>query len=58
MTRKILGLCDSILGFSCLSIGLLKTGFIRSGNADLTPDDDDELEAYLWPIVREMVKRR
>lgn len=44
------------LGFSCLSIDLLKMGLIRSGNTDLTPDDDDKLEAYLWPIVREMIK--
>ena len=32
-------------------------GLIRSGNTDLTPmSDDDELTAYLWPIVREMIK--
>lgn len=42
--------------FSCLSIDLLKMGLIRSGNTSLTPMDDPELEAYLWPIVREMVK--
>ncbi|MBQ7089776.1 MAG: hypothetical protein IJN82_01530, partial [Clostridia bacterium] len=30
---------------------------IRSGNTDLTPmSEDDALTAYLWPIVREMVK--
>ena len=39
-----------------LSIDHLKMGLIRSGNTDLTPMDDDELTAYLWPIVREMVK--
>ena len=40
-----------------LSIDHLKMGLIRSGNTDLTPmSDDDELTAYLWPIVREMVK--
>ena len=40
-----------------LSIDHLKMGLIRSGNTDLTPmSDDDKLTAYLWPIVREMVK--
>ena len=40
----------------CLSIDLLKMGLIRSGNTDLTPEDDLELESYLWPIVREIIK--
>ena len=40
-----------------LSIDHLKMGLIRSGNTELTPmDDDEKLTAYLWPIVREMVK--
>lgn len=39
-----------------LSIDLLKMGLIRSGYTDLTPEDDKELEVYLWPIVREMIK--
>lgn len=40
-----------------LSIDHLKMGLIRSGNTSLTPmSDDDDLTAYLWPIVREMVK--
>ena len=40
-----------------LSIDHLKMGLIRSGNTELTPmSDDGELTAYLWPIVREMVK--
>lgn len=40
-----------------LSIDHLKMGLIRSGNTDLTPmSDDKELTAYLWPIVREMIK--
>lgn len=39
-----------------LSIDLLKMGLIRSGNTDLTPYDDNELEVYLWPIVREIIK--
>ena len=43
-------------GVPYLSIYHLKMGLIRSGNTDLTPDDDDALTEYLWPIVREMVK--
>ena len=40
-----------------LSIDHLKMGLIRSGNTELTPmSDDTELTAYLWPIVREMIK--
>ena len=40
-----------------LSIDHLKMGLIRSGNTALTPmSDDRDLTAYLWPIVREMVK--
>ena len=43
-------------GYPHLSIDHLKMGLIRSGNTDLTPEDDEELTGYLWPIVREMVK--
>lgn len=43
-------------GYPYLSMDHLKMGLIRSGNTDLTPEDDDELTAYLWPIVREMIK--
>ena len=40
-----------------LSIDHLKMGLIRSGNTELTPmDEDAELTAYLWPIVREIIK--
>ena len=40
-----------------LSIDHLKMGLIRSKNIDLTPmSDDKDLTAYLWPIVREMIK--
>ena len=39
-----------------LSIDHLKMGLIRSGNTDLTPEDDDKLVGYLWPIVCEMIK--
>ena len=39
-----------------LSIDHLKMGLIRSGYTDLTPEDDNELTDYLWPVVREIVK--
>ena len=40
-----------------LSIDHLKMGLIRSGQTELTPmSEDGALTAYLWPIVREMVK--
>ncbi|MDE6156115.1 MAG: adenylate kinase [Eubacterium sp.] len=40
-----------------LSIDHLKMGLIRSGNTDLTPESDDNvLTAYLWNIVKEMMK--
>lgn len=39
-----------------LSIDHLKMGLIRSGKTELTPEDDDELTGYLWPIVREIIK--
>ena len=43
--------------FPYLSIDHLKMGLIRSGQTALTPTSTEkELTAYLWPIVREMVK--
>ena len=39
-----------------LSIDHLKMGLIRSGKTELTPEDDDALTTYLWPIVCEMIK--
>ena len=42
--------------YPCLSIDHLKMGLIRSGNTSLTPEDDEALTDYLWPIVREMIK--
>ncbi len=39
-----------------LSADHLKMGLIRSGNTALTPEDDDALTEYLWPILREMIK--
>ena len=42
--------------FPYLSIDHLKMGLIRSGNTGLTPADDEALTAYLWPIIKEIVK--
>lgn len=42
--------------FPYLSIDHIKMGLIRSRNTELTPEDDNELEDYLWPIIREIVK--
>lgn len=42
--------------YPILSIDLLKMGLIRSGNTSLTPEDDEKLEEYLWPIIKEMIK--
>ena len=39
-----------------VSVDHLKMGLIRSGNTKLTPEDDDDLTCYLWPIVREIIK--
>lgn len=40
-----------------LSIDHLKMGLIRSGNTALTPySSDSELTAYLWNIVKEIIK--
>lgn len=44
------------LKFPYLSVDHLKMGLIRSGKTDLTPEDDDELTEYLWPVVREWIK--
>ena len=42
--------------FPYMSIDHLKMGLIRSGNTTLTPEDDDDLTNYLWPIIREIIK--
>jgi len=44
-------------GYPYLSTDHLKMGLIRSGNTELTPmSNDNDLTAYLWPIVREIIK--
>ena len=52
LAQKLLETCH----YPYLSMDHLKMGLIRSGHTDLTVCDDDALTAYLWPIVREMVK--
>ena len=42
--------------FPYLSMDHLKMGLIRGGYTRLTPEDDDALTGYLWPVVREIVK--
>jgi len=39
-----------------LSIDHLKMGLIRSGYTNLTPENDNRLTDYLWPVIREIVK--
>ena len=39
-----------------LSIDHLKMGLIRSGQTNLTVEDDEQLTKYLWSIVVEMIK--
>lgn len=39
-----------------LSIDHLKMGLIRSGQTTLTPEEDEALRDYLWPIIREIIK--
>lgn len=39
-----------------LSEDHLKMGLIRSNYTRLTPEDDDKLTDYLWPIVREIIR--
>ena len=52
LAQRLLERCK----YPCLSVDHLKMGLIRSGNTSLTPEEDDALTEYLWPIVREMVK--
>lgn len=39
-----------------LSMDHVKMGLIRSANTALTPYDDEEMTAYLWPVIREIIK--
>lgn len=45
-----------IYRYSYLSIDHLKMGLIRSRYTNLTPQDDQKLVTFLWPIVREIIK--
>lgn len=39
-----------------LSLDHLKMGLIRSGNTNLTPQDDSKLTPYLWSITEGIIK--
>lgn len=39
-----------------ISIDHLKMGLIRSKYTNISVEDDENLEEYLWPIVREIIK--
>ncbi len=39
-----------------LSIDHLKMGLIRGGYTTLTPEDDDKITEYIWPMIREIIK--
>ncbi|WP_304937831.1 adenylate kinase [Faecalibaculum rodentium] len=43
-------------GWPYLSMDHLKMGLIRSGMTDFTPQDDDKMTEFLWPILREIIK--
>lgn len=52
-------LAQALLGkykYPYLSIDHLKMGLIRCGYTRLTPEDENKLTEYLWPIVREIIK--
>ena len=52
-------LAQKILGryhYPYLSMDLLKMGFIRSHYIHATPEDDDALQEYMWPVIREIIK--
>lgn len=34
----------------------IKMGLIRTNNTNLTPEDDDKMVDFLWPITREIIK--
>ncbi len=39
-----------------LSMDHVKMGLIRAGATDLSPDDDEKMTDFLWPIIREIIK--
>lgn len=41
---------------SFLSIDHLKMGLIRSGYTSFTPEDDQSLTTYLWPVIKGIIK--
>lgn len=43
------------LNYPYLSIDLLKMGLIKSKLTNLTPEDDEELKQFLWPIISQII---
>ena len=39
-----------------LSLDHLKMGLIRGGMTTLTPEDDDEMREFLWPVVQGIIR--
>ena len=44
------------LHYSCISLDLLKMGFIKAGLTRLTASDDYKLRYWMWTFVREIIK--
>lgn len=44
------------LKYSAISMDSIKMGLIRSGQTDLTVEDDIKLTSYLWPIFSNTIK--
>lgn len=42
--------------FPYLSMDHVKMGLIRAGITTLTPDNDEKMTDFLWPIIREIIK--
>lgn len=42
--------------FPYLSMDHVKMGLIRAGVTDLSPDNDEKMTDFLWPIIREIIK--
>lgn len=51
LAQKLLEKCH----FPYLSLDHLKMGLIRGGLTRLTPEDDDKLTDFMWPVVRGII---
>ncbi|MBQ9890076.1 MAG: adenylate kinase [Firmicutes bacterium] len=52
LAQRILEQCR----YPYLCMDHIKMGLIRSGNTELTPEDDEALVSVLWPICREIIR--